>query len=338
MDTEQIKSLLERYNQGLCTPEEAELVDQWFDQINPHTPGMNKEDLHLQLSDIKSRIDFQLAPGKPVRRMRRWYIPAAAAAVLIIAGIFWFYPRKPSNIVADNHTQTATPALATRTIKDGSVIISTPRMVKDTIQLEDGSSIVLNAGSRLRYPEHFSNTNRSIWLEEGEAFFDATTDAARPFIVHTGPFTTTVLGTTFNIRTYAAEKLVTVALFTGKVKVDHPIADAGKTASLVLHPSEQVSFSLMESNIKKTYNAKSEEYSGWKQGLLVFKDASFTELATRIQNHFGVTVINQSSKTTWNYNGVFRSESLKDVMETLCIATGLSYSIKNNTVYLLNKN
>ncbi|MBO9631497.1 MAG: FecR domain-containing protein [Chitinophagaceae bacterium] len=335
MDLEQIKILLERYNQGTCTPEEAVIVEKWFDNIGQQ-PGIqaDEDQLELDLGDIKSRIDSQIAP--PVRRIPRWYAVAVAAVLLIIAGIFWYDQRKPDHAMA-SLPQPTTPAIAIRTIRNGTVEVITPRMVKDTILLPDGSTIVLNAGSRLRYPEHFSNAERSFWLEEGEAYFDAAHDPARPFVVHSGPLTTTALSTTFNIRTYATENKVTVALFTGKVKVDHPGKQGQGPASLVLLPSEQISFNLRQFIVKRTSFAKPEDVSGWKTGSLVFNDASFDEIATGVENHFGVTVINQSSKTIWNYTGTFHDESLKEVMETICLATSLSYTIRKDTVILVNK-
>lgn len=339
MDVEQIKILLERYNQGICTPEEAEIVEQWFERVDPdQSTSINEEDLHLHLSDIKSRIDRQIAVPKPMRRIRRWYTAAAVAAVLLITtGIIWFNQRTPAVDTAANQPLTTAPAMAIHSVKDGSVEITTPRMVKDTIRLPDGSTIVLNAGSRLHYPEHFSNTERSIWLEEGEGFFEAVHDPARPFVVHTGALTTTALGTSFNIRTYATENKVTVALFTGKVKVDHLNTAGNKASSLVLMPSEQVNFDRRQLSLRKTSFAKPEEVAGWKKGYLIFKDASYNEIVNGIENHFGVTVINQSSKTEWDYTGTFRNESLTDLMKTLCLATSLSYSINKDTVYLVNQ-
>lgn len=330
--------MLEKYNQGTCTPEETAIVEHWFDSIQQdQTTSMDDGELDFQLSDIKSRIDQQIALPKPIRRIRSWYIAAAAAALLIIAGLFWFNQRTPVNDTADKVTLAPAPALAIRTIKNGFVEHSTPRMVKDTISLPDGSTILLNAGSRLRYPEKFSNTERSIWLEEGEAYFDAAQDPARSFVVHTGALTTTALGTTFNIRTYATENKVTVALFTGKVKIDH-INKAGSTASsLVLMPNEQVSFDPRQLSLNKTSLKKNNEVSDWKKGYLVFSDASYNELVNGLENHFGVTVMNQSSKTEWNYTGTFHNESLEEVMKTICIATSISYAIKNDTVILVNQ-
>lgn len=337
MDVEQIKILLERYHQGNCTPEEVALVEQWFDHINQQQPvATNEDELEFDLGNIKSKIDNQLAPAQPVPHMGRWYAVAAAALVMIAAGIFWFTQRKPSGEFV-TRPLTTSPLAAIRTVKNGSVEVITPRTIKDTISLQDGSTILLNAGSKLHYPENFSNADRSIWLEEGEAYFDAAEDKARPFIVHTGPLTTTVLGTTFNIRAYALENKVTVALFSGKVKVDHPVNAGSKTSSLVLMPSEQFSFNLHELSLSKSNFAKPLAEKAWQNGFLVFKDASYNELVTRLENHFGITVINRSSKSSWNYTGTFRNESLKDVMETICLATSLSYQINNDTVFLVNK-
>jgi ferric-dicitrate binding protein FerR (iron transport regulator) len=51
--------------------------------------------------------------------------------------------------------------------------------------LPDGSHIVLNAGSKLTYPDRFRNGTREMTLQ-GEAFFKVVRDEERPFLVHTG--------------------------------------------------------------------------------------------------------------------------------------------------------
>lgn len=339
MDTEQIKILLERYQQGDCSPEEAKVIEQWFEQINAHQSSIADEHtLDLELEDVKLRIQEQITPAPRVRRLRPWLIAtAAAAAVVLAAGLFWF----------NNNRHTATPADAplahqpatgsNRVVKDGFVEITTPKGHQENISLEDGSTVALNANSKLRYPEHFSTTERSIYLDEGEAFFNAAPDAQRHFVVRTRELATTALGTSFNIRAYSGENKVTVALLTGKVKID-PLQNSSTTGSVVLLPSEQMSYDRQLLSMIKTTFAKPEEITSWKQGYLVFKDAPYTELMTGIENRYGVTVINESSKTAWNYTGNFRNESLSEVMDIICIAKSLSYTIKSDTVYLVNKN
>lgn len=339
MDTEQIKILLERYQQGSCSPEEAKIIEQWFDQVNSHQSTFADEQaLERELDEVKMRIQGQLAPAPPVRRLRPWLLSsAAAAAIILTAGLFWFNSNRPTTAPADTRLAHHPATGSSRVVVDGFVEITTTKGHQENIRLEDGSTVALNAGSKLRYPEHFSATERSVYLDEGEAFFNAAPDAGRHFVVRTAELATTVLGTTFNIRAYKAENKVTVALLTGKVKID-PLQNNHPVSSIVLLPSEQISYDRQLLSMIKTSFAKPEEVTGWKQGYLVFKDAPYNELMTGIENRYGVTVINESNKTAWNYTGNFRNESLSEVMDIICMAKSLSYTIKSDTVYLVNKN
>lgn len=339
MDTEQIKILLERYNQGNCTPEEAAIVDQWFENINRHksTYAADKE-LDRELDSIRLQLNEHINPAPKVRRIRTGYWYAAAAAVVVLAaGLFWF--NQQSSLPATGKFQP--PVIArqsNRVIRNGFVEITTPKGNKESITLEDGSSLELNAGSKVRYPEHFDAGSRTIFLEEGEAFFNVAADPARQFVVHTAELATTALGTAFNIRAYASENKVTVALVSGKVKVDQLDKNSQTASSLILQPSEQISYDRISLSLVKSVFSKPEDVTGWKQGYLVFRDAPYNEIVTGIENRYGTTVVNESNKKEWNYNGSFKNESLKDVMDIICLAKSLSYTIKNDTVYLQNKN
>ncbi|MGO4288651.1 FecR family protein [Chitinophaga sp. RAB17] len=341
MDTEQIKILLERYNQGSCSPEEAAIVDQWFENINRHqSTYIEENELDRELDQIKGQLNLHITPATPVRRMntRYWYA-AAAAAVLLAAGLFWF------NQSSKEHQPPTGPIpapmavnQANRVIRNGFVEIATIKGHKESITLEDGSTMELNAGSKVRYPEHFSDSSRTIFLEEGEAFFSVAADPRRRFVVNAGELATTALGTSFNIRAYASEHKVIVALVSGKVKVDQLNNNTTKTNSLILLPSEQISYDRVSLSLIKTIFNKPEEITGWKQGYLVFKDAPYNEVVTGIENRYGVTVMNESNKKEWNYNGSFKNENLKEVMDIISLAKSLSYTIKNDTIYLQNKN
>ncbi|MGN7822609.1 FecR family protein [Chitinophaga sp. 22536] len=338
MDTEQIKILLERYQQGDCSPEEAKIIEQWFEQINAHQSSIADEHtLDLELEEVKLRIQEQITPAPRVRRMRPWLISgAAAAAVILAAGLFWFNSNRhtatPTDAPLAHHPATG----SNRMVRDGFVEITTLKGHQENIKLEDGSTVALNANSKLRYPEHFSTGERSVYLDEGEAFFSAAPDASRHFVVRTPELATTALGTSFNIRAYSAENKVTVALLTGKVKIDQ-LKSSQSNGSIVLLPSEQISFDRQLLSMIKSSFTKPEEVTSWKQGYLVFKDAPYTEIVTGIENRYGVTVVNESNKTAWNYTGNFRNESLSEVMDIICIAKSLSYTIKKDTVYLVNK-
>src|SRR5690606_7625428 len=92
------------------------------------------------------------------------------------------------------------------------------REVKELL-LSDGTKVWVNANSRLKYPKRFENDKREIVLE-GEAFFKVKRDEQRPFIISSKGIRTTVLGTSFNISSYAGDEEVKVTVISGKVAVE----------------------------------------------------------------------------------------------------------------------
>lgn len=93
---------------------------------------------------------------------------------------------------------------------------STAIGVRETITLVDGSQIALNTDTALRLD--LSGKQRKVWLEKGEAFFNVTHNAQRPFRVFAGNHTVTDLGTKFSIRREPAR--FEVAVMEGKVAYD----------------------------------------------------------------------------------------------------------------------
>lgn len=88
-----------------------------------------------------------------------------------------------------------------------------------TLTLSDGTRVYLNAESRLKYPVVFRGTERVVELS-GEAYFKVSKDALRPFVVKMNGVNVRVLGTSFNVRSYADEGQVVTTLVEGKVKVN----------------------------------------------------------------------------------------------------------------------
>ncbi|TWW00934.1 FecR family protein [Chitinophaga pinensis] len=334
MEQDKIRKILERYNEGQCTPEETAVIEEWFNSIgDQYTSPKNEREIQADLAAVQRTLMNHIQPATPVRRlMRSWYYVAAAVAVLVAAGAWFFQqkqraanPSSPEQPLAGNIARTS------RTVADGFVTVNTPKGNREQLVLEDGSTIVLNAATRLRYPEHFTGNSRDIYLEEGEAWFDAAPKPENAFTVHAGNVSTIALGTTFNVRAYPHEQQITVALLTGKVKVT-----TASQAPVILQPSEQASFDRRSLQlVKTTFNT--EETIGWQKGYLVFKDASYEQVRIAIENRYGVTIINQSDKKDWTYTGNFRQETLANVIETICLTESLSYTIGKDTVLLKNK-
>ena len=91
-------------------------------------------------------------------------------------------------------------------VKSNELVI--PRGGENTVILADGTTVHLNAGSKLTYPVRFAGKRRVVALE-GEAYFDVVKDETRPFIVQTHLGEVTVLGTAFNINAYTDASVYT---------------------------------------------------------------------------------------------------------------------------------
>lgn len=343
MDIEQIRKVLERYTQGKCTDEEVRIIEQWFASVNRHRSAMIQESfLDEQLEEVKMRLqDHVASSGAPImplrpRRWRAWAISGAAAVVAgAIALSFLYKPTPAGSSVSPVLTAEKTaPAKTNRVVRNGFVEITTAKGATEKIVLADGSTVNLNAGSRLRYPVSFSGPNRDLYLEEGEAFFKVAEDPRHPFIVHSRHLATTALGTSFNIRAYSREQRITVALLTGKVKVDH----AERQETVILLPSEQLSFDTQSLSVAKTTFRQEDDIVGWKHGILAFRDASYSEVATELENRYNVTMVNETGNADWTYTGSFRDESLQEIIETICQIKNISYTLKNDTIFLTSKN
>ena len=81
---------------------------------------------------------------------------------------------------------------------------------KQVITMSDSTTVILNSGSVLIYPENFGADEREVYLT-GEAIFDVTKDASHPFIVKTSDFSIKVLGTLFNVCSYPEADSYTLA-------------------------------------------------------------------------------------------------------------------------------
>jgi transmembrane sensor len=144
----------------------------------------------------------------------------------------------------------------------------------------------------------------------------------------------TVLGTSFNMQCYPDKNQMKVALVSGKVRLDR-ISDAvnkqvlGET--LVLTPSEMGVFNKHNLSLVKTKYDIDEE-TGWRQGVVVFKNADFNEIADRLDKIFNIRLINRSNKTEFKFKGTFTNSSPEEIIKSICLSKKLAYATNGNTI------
>ena len=151
------------------------------------------------------------------------------------------------------------------------------------ITLEDHTKVWINAESKIKYPVQFTAGERKVYLE-GEAYFEVQRDESLPFIVQTNAVDVKVLGTKFNVSSYAKEE-TKVTLKEGKVQVD---CDAGKE-SYILHPNEQIVYS--EGKGAELLQVDANRISSWTTGDLSFVNEPLEHIVKVLERRFNVQIV-----------------------------------------------
>jgi transmembrane sensor len=148
-----------------------------------------------------------------------------------------------------------------------------------TVRLADGSSLELNAGTRLSV--RLSRHAREVTLDEGEAVFDVAHDARRPFLVAAGDRTVRDVGTQFDVRRRNGELSVTVA--EGAVEVRPTQGVPGKTYRL--HPGQRLDHAEGQASVRVAA-VQAAEVMGWRSGRLVYRDRPLGEVVADLNQQF----------------------------------------------------
>ncbi|UOB17034.1 FecR family protein [Abyssalbus ytuae] len=178
------------------------------------------------------------------------------------------------------------------------------------VVLPDGSSIILNSGSEVKYPETFSSHSREVWMT-GEAYFDITRDVDRPFKVKTDELFVQVLGTKFNVNTKGKTK--TVSLESGKVDVT--LEASGDR--IRLNPKEELLWNKETGEVIKR-NFDVAKKTAWKDNILLLDNLTLKEALIPINIFYGTEfVLTDSDIAHKKVSGAFEGQDLSGFIKTL---------------------
>ena len=200
--------------------------------------------------------------------------------------------------------------------------IIVPKGSEYAIVLADGTKVKMNADSHIDFPVQFGDT-REITLE-GEAMFEVTHDAARPFIIKAHDHAIYVLGTTFNISAYPDEEL-SVTLIEGKLKVTAP------SGEYYLLPGEH--YSSAQSKVSKV---DTEFYTSWTDGAMEFDAMPFPLLTARLSRCYNVDIqIASKELETMKFTGIiFRNKPLDFALDIIHRVSDVKFERKGETIFV----
>lgn len=205
----------------------------------------------------------------------------------------------------------------------------TPPGVKSTMTLQDGSKVMLNSGSSIRYLKNFETDQRILFLE-GEAYFEVARDTLRPFSVIAGGTKTTALGTAFNISSYKNEN-INVSLVEGKVAVEV------EENRITLEKGEALRINPETARIKKG-QFDTELVLAWTKKKIILRRVKMMEAIRVLENWYGVKFIlkNKPMPDLLIY-GEFEDEILENVLNGLSYTARFDYKIHQDEVEITFK-
>jgi transmembrane sensor len=157
-------------------------------------------------------------------------------------------------------------------------IFSTPVGGHESVSFADGTRIELSTDTLLRV--RMTTSERVVWLEHGEAYFQVRHDADHPFAVIAGNHRITDLGTKFLVRRDPGR--LEVALVEGRARFDAPHS---QSQSAVLTPGDVVTATASTVFITHETGKSLAGQLAWRKGMLVFDNMTLADAAAEFNRY-----------------------------------------------------
>jgi len=223
--------------------------------------------------------------------------------------------------------------------------------------LPDGSTVWINAGSRIVYEPGFNGQQREVTLY-GEGYFDVVKDPQRPFIVHAGKINIKVLGTVFNVKSYPDDETMETTLLKGLVQIT---TSNQNEAPIYLHPNQKIilpqsmavaksntplkpaeeqadgdeNISSSITNLDTSLNENERSETAWIYDRLEFRGDTFVELAKKLERWYNITIhFEDAYVRTLTFNGSLENETVAQAFNALQTANSFDFKIKDNEIFI----
>jgi transmembrane sensor len=337
MNRQQFHLLLKRYVENQSTPEELKFIHHWYELLgNEPLQDLSLEDALEVENRIWQKIQENVTPSikSPIRKLRmKWLAVAASLLVIVSISIAYLLQNKPdkNNIYAsvsgDDYKE-----LSNGTNNDMS------------INLEDSSVVLLKKGSRLKYPIHFQKNKREVYLK-GEAFFEVSKNAKRPFYVYSNSIVTHVLGTSFTVKPSADGTHTEVDVRTGRVEVYENQQAKSKNNTnkgVVLLPNQKVIYSEKGSVFETTLVDNPQQLRDIKADstntVFIADDKPLNEIIDELKTLYGIEIVLENDNiNNCHFTGNIEKQNLYGKLDFICQSINATYEIKGTRILIRGK-
>lgn len=366
--------LITRYLENKCTPEEKNQLltllssynnesaskEALFSKLNKFQEDQNENlsvdfekiynELVSEITRRESRESERYVLQKRIRIKRFVLQGISAAAVFCIAFFLGTVFNRHPNIVSTE--QSVSSAVYNE--------IKAPLGAKSEIRLNDGTEVMLNAGSSIKYRSDYNLHNRELVLE-GEAYFKVAKNLNLPLIVNAGNINIKATGTEFNVKAYSDEGMIETTLINGEVEISSK-GNENKDRILVLKPNQKAIYAqqsdqftlekikeleplavkpakIITDRLLVSSKTDVEQVTAWTKNKLIIRSENLESLCTKLQRKYDVTfVFADEAIKKHRFSGVLLDETLQQVIDVIKLTAPVDYLIDRKTVLLFSNN
>lgn len=198
--------------------------------------------------------------------------------------------------------------------------------------LPDSSEVWLNSGSTLEYPVNMNRQKQRRVKLTGQGYFEVSHDEKHPFFVETGRLDIRVLGTSFDVSTYANDQFINSTLENGSIALLNP---SGKEVARLV-PGQKAILD-KENNQLIIKDVDTRLITSWKDGRLVFKNTPLTDVTRQLERWFNckISVSPGLLKSGILYTATIKDETLGEVLKMIEISTSVKTKIQDREITIM---
>lgn len=331
----ELKELSSRYQEAGDT--EKLLTHIWEKKDHEEDGSSFYDRHHARHADIFNTTDEpsnreSLAPSK-----KRYVLPVTLVFILFSAfATYLFFDDQSTEVPAGSLSQ-----------------IVSGKGIRKSVKLPDGSTVFLNADSRISFHSNMNDENERIVSLSGEAYFDVAHRAKQPFIIHTSTVSIRVLGTAFNVKAYPSEKKCETTLIRGSIELS---LNAAGHQKFLMKPSEKLTVSYENNEKASSTDAQDKSIprstllienvepvmvankafvaeTSWTENRLIFENESFEELAPKFERWYNVQIlIKGDSLRALRFTGAFANESFVQALTAMKLIKPFNFTVHGNNI------
>lgn len=211
--------------------------------------------------------------------------------------------------------------------------LTVPKAETRELLLPDNTLLVLNAGSRVTWPETFTGNERRIFLD-GEVVAHVAKDPEKPFIIQSGDVNVRVHGTTFDLKSYRDATMMEVVLMEGSVSMDIPAAEGRREIRLTPGDIAQFDREAGDVSLGRVSPEGFKTFSDNRS--FSFINIPLEDIAADLERSFGTPIVVADAKVASKRFLAFftNGEDLDEILKLLTRNGGLRAVRSDGTIYL----